>query len=44
MVGGLDKAKKWFAANKRLDAYIIYLDAGGKQAVWMTDGFKQYVQ
>ncbi|MCD8289353.1 MAG: FAD:protein FMN transferase [Prevotella sp.] len=44
MVGGLDKAKKWFEKNKRLDAYIIYLDAGGKQAVWMTDGFKQYVQ
>ncbi len=44
MVGGLDKAKEWFTKNKRLDAYIIYSTPDGGQAVWMTDGFKQYVK
>ncbi len=38
MVMGLEKAKKVLAANKQLEAYLVYI-RDGKQQVWMTDNF-----
>ncbi len=44
MVAGLEKAKKLFAKQRQLDAYLIYINAKGERKVWMTDGFKKYIK
>ena len=44
MVTGLEKAKEILAQQPRIDAYFIYIGKDGKQAVWMTEGMKKYLQ
>lgn len=44
MVTGLEKAKEILAKQSQIDAYLIYIDKNGKQAVWMTEGMKKYLQ
>ncbi len=42
MVMGLEKAKKVLAANRQLEAYLVYV-RDGKQQVWMSEGFGKYL-
>lgn len=42
MVMGLEKAKKVLAANRQLEAYLVYI-RNGKQQVWMSEGFGKYL-
>lgn len=43
MVTGLEKAKTILAGNKQLEAYLVYV-RNGKQQVWMTQGFSEYME
>lgn len=42
MVMGLEKAKKVLSKEKHLEAYLI-CNKGGKQEVWMTEGFDKHI-
>ncbi len=41
MAMDLEKSMKVLGQNSELDAYIIYLDEGGEQQVYMTGGFRK---
>ncbi|MCD8281854.1 MAG: FAD:protein FMN transferase [Prevotella sp.] len=43
MVMGIERAKEVIAKQHQLDAYLIYIDGKGEQAVWMTAGFDKYI-
>lgn len=42
MVMGLEKAQKVLAANRNLEAYLVYVK-DGKQQVWMSEGFGKHI-
>lgn len=43
MVMGLEKSKEFLLKNKELDAYFIYADQSGKNLVYYTPGFENYL-
>ena len=43
MVMGLEKSKDFLQKHKELDAYFIYADQSGKNLVYYTPGFENYL-
>ncbi len=44
MVMGLEKTKEALRDRKEPEAYLVYRDSTGAEAVWMSGGFEKYVK